>query len=342
VYEVPAVEQRTTDTFMSTQGDVRVAICICTFMRPELLGDLLRGVARLKFGRVAEPEIRIVVVDNDECASAEEVCRSASLPWPTKYVVEPGRGITHARNRALAEAGPVDFIAFIDDDEVPSVEWLDELLWAQSEFAADVVSGPVLPRYSPEVANWVKHGDFFEPPVLATGCMRNVCASNNVLIGSHVFKRLSRFDHAFALSGAEDTNFFLQVRQAGYRIVWSQEAVVFEVVSAKRGTVAWILRREYQTGNGWVFCEAGVDGRLRNRVARFLKACGHVAIGVAKAVGNALFFDRVATVRALQRVSMGAGMLAALVGHRFLAYRNTQAQNIPQLETDKGVAQTPS
>lgn len=303
-------------------GTIRVAICIATFRRQELLRELLSGIAQLKFRRAPVPQIKIVVVDNDELASAQLVCATVSSPWPIKYVVEPKRGISQVRNRAVVEAGTVDFVAFIDDDEVPAAYWLDELLWAHAEFAADVVSGPVLPRYAPAVADWVKRGRFFDRRVVSTGTPRRACASNNVLVGSHVFKRVPRFDEAFALSGAEDTHFFLRVRQAGYKIVWSQQAVVFEAVSAERGTVAWILRREYQTGNGWVFCEAGVDNRVRSRVVWFAKACAHIVIGSANAIWKWAVLDWVGVVRSLQRLSLGGGMLAALVGHRFLAYKN--------------------
>lgn len=317
---------------MPLRNDIRVAICVCTFRRRALLRELLSGIAQLEFRKVQAPQIEIVVVDNDQNASAREVCASAFARWPLKYVVETKRGITHARNRAIAEAGLVEFVAFIDDDEVPSVRWLDELLWVQTEFNADVVSGPVSPRYAPEVADWVKRGRFFDARVSATGTPRQVCATNNVLIGSHVFERVARFNDAFALSGAEDTNFFLRVRQAGYKIVWSQESVVFEAVPAARGTLGWILRREYQTGNGWVFCEADVEGRrLRGWMVRFSKAWGHIVLGAAAAIWSLLRLNKAAGVRSLRRVSLGVGMLAALAGHRFLAYQSTGPALIERL-----------
>lgn len=315
---------------------IRVAICIATFKRQELLRVLLSGITQLEFRKMPAPQVQIVVVDNDELASAEGMCATVSSPWPIKYVAEPKRGISPVRNRAIAEAGSVDFVAFIDDDEVPSAHWLDELLWTQAEFAADVVSGPALPRYASDVADWVKRGGFFDRRVSATGTTRRACASNNVLVGTHVFRRVPRFDDAFALSGAEDTHFFLRVSQAGHKIVWSQEAVVFEAVSAERGTVAWILRREFQTGNGWVFCEAAVDSRLRSRMVWFAKACGHVAIGLANAIWQSALLDRAAVVRSLQRVSLGAGMLAALAGYRFLAYQNPDRKHPRELTTVAG------
>lgn len=280
----------------------------------------------MKFSKVPEPCLQLVVVDNDELGSAEAVCQAAAVPWPVKYLIESRRGITHARNRAITEAGPADFIAFIDDDEVPSPHWLDELLWAQIEFAADIVSGPVSPRFAADVADWVKRGGFFAARTAVTGERRRTCACNNVLISAHVFKRIAKFNDAFALSGAEDTEFFLRAQQAGYKLVWSQEALVSEAVSAQRANIAWLLRREFQTGNGWVFCETGMDGSLRNWIFRFARAWGHIFLGSLSALLRLLTLNKVSIVRSLQRVSLGIGMLTALAGHRFLAYRNAGPQ----------------
>jgi succinoglycan biosynthesis protein ExoM len=307
---------------MPQTDDIRVAICICTFKRPRLLRELLCELARLAFRKVREPQIKVILVDNDELASAEEIWQTVSIPWALKYVVEPTRGISYARNRAVAETGTVDFIAFIDDDETPSPDWLDELLWAQAKFAADIVSGPVFPKYARGVDVWVKSGRFFEARTFATGTQRNTCACNNVLVAAEVFRHVQKFNHAFALSGAEDADFFLRANEAGYKIVWSQEAAVFEVVSPPRGTAAWLLRREFQTGNGWVFCEAVLQGGVSNWLLRLCKAGGHVAIGSASAISRLLMIDKIGVVHSLQRISLGAGMLAALAGYRFLAYKD--------------------
>lgn len=304
---------------------MRVAICISTFRRQALLRELLEGIAKLTFRKVAAPQLEVVVVDTpDDSGGAHEVCETVSLPWPIKYVIEPRRGLTYARNSAISAAGPVDFIAFIDDDEIPSVAWLDELLWAQAEFGADVVCGAVVARYSPEVVGWIRAGNFFDSPPRFTGTPCKTGATHNVLVGTHVLEKVPKFDDTYALSGAEDTDFFLRATQAGYKIVWSQEAVVHEFISAKRAGVAWILRREYQTGNGWVFCEANVDGGLRSRMVRLTKASAHIAIGLVSAIWSSLLFDRAATVRSLRRVTLGAGMLTALAGHRFLGYQTSR------------------
>jgi succinoglycan biosynthesis protein ExoM len=71
---------------------MHVAICIATFKRPRLLQKLLRGLAQLRFVKVATPEITVIVVDNDTSGTASEICYSTILPWHMNYLIEPKRG----------------------------------------------------------------------------------------------------------------------------------------------------------------------------------------------------------------------------------------------------------
>lgn len=302
----------------------RVAVCIGTFRRRELLRNLLAGLACLTFRGVSPPEIEIIVIDNDPSASAKEICESVTLPHSIRYVVEPRRGIAYVRNRALAEAKGANFIAFIDDDEVPSEGWLDELLVASEIFAADIVSGPVLPRYAPGVAEWVKRGGFFDRPNFDTGTFLECCSTNNVLLRSEVLNVVPRFDDRFQLTGGEDTQFFSRVHRAGGKIVWCREAIAHETVPKERATLEWILRRGYQSGNSWVLSEMSVNKGLRVQMKRLLKACAHMLIGGTNALLS-VCFAKIAFTKALRRMCLGAGMLSGLAGRKFLAYRSTAA-----------------
>jgi succinoglycan biosynthesis protein ExoM len=299
----------------------RVGICITTYKRRDLLRQLLTGVAALTFYRVPQPEITAVVVDNDTSRSAEETCSAADLPWRLHYVVEHRRGIAQARNRAIREAGDVDFIAFIDDDEIPTPAWLDQLLWTQNRFDADVVCGPVLPSFAADVPDWVKAGGFFDRQIHDSGSSPDVCRSGNVLIHRKVFDGVEAFDERFGLTGGEDTQFFLRVRRAGYTIVSSAEAIVHETVSVSRANLKAVLRRGYQSGNSWVLSESSLDRRLGTRVVRAAKACGWIAVGSASACISPLF-GMPAFAKSLQNIWLGAGMLAALVGRSYQAYQS--------------------
>ncbi len=304
-----------------TSNPMRIAICIGTYKRPELLRELLLGISQLTFCREPTPQIEIIIVDNDPLRTAEPVCASVELSWPLKYFVEERRGITHVRNRAVAEAGAADSIAFLDDDEVPAPRWLEELLSTQHRYRADVVAGPVLPRFAPGVPGWATSSRLFHRPSFSTGQSLNICSTNNALVRREVFLRVPTFDDRFNLSGGEDTHFFLRVRRAGHSIIWSQEAIVFESIARERASFLWLLRRGYQCGNTWSFCELSLDNRLRVRVARLLKASAHVVRGVALTVVS-VFEGQAALARSLQIVCLGFGMLTGLAGQKFLAYQS--------------------
>ena len=306
---------------MLPQTPARIAVCITTYKRRDLLRQLLVGVSAQRFHKIRIPEIVVVVVDNDASKSAEEICHEARLPWPLKYIVESRRGIAQARNRAIREAGAVDCVVFIDDDEFPTPAWLDELLWTRARFGADVVCGPVLPSFAPDVPDWVKIGGFFDRGVCDSGSAPDECRSGNVLICSNVFAGVKAFDERFGLTGGEDTEFFLRVRRAGYKIVSSAEARVHETVPTSRANLKAVLRRAYQSGNSWVLCESTLDRRISKRIVRTAKACGWILVGAASACVSPLF-GMPTIARSLRNIWLGVGMLTALAGQRYQAYES--------------------
>jgi succinoglycan biosynthesis protein ExoM len=311
---------------------VQVAICICTFKRRDLLAKLLQGVSELTFSKVSAPEITIVVVDNDAAGSAEDICLAAPQRWPIKYVVEPRRNMASIRNRAVLESGSPDFVALLDDDEVPTPQWLDELLATRARFQADVVSGPVTPVFSPDTPKWITSGGFFDRPRFETGHVMDKCSTNNVLVRREVFARARHFEETMQLTGVEDTHFFMRVKQAGYKIVWANEALVFESIPSARANLPWILARGYRLGNTWVLCELSLDKRLRTRVIRALKAGAWIARGLAT-VAISPFTGKAGAVRGLRTALYGVGEITALAGQKYQEYKSAGADCADQPAT---------
>ena len=205
-----------------------------------------------------------------------------------------------------------------------SAAWLDELLWTQAHFAADVVSGPVIPDYERDVPNWVRAGTFFTRSIHHSGQKLDRSHTGNVLIRQNVLHEVTGFDEEFALTGGEDTQFFLRVRQSGFNIIGSSRAVVHESISRSRANLPWILKRAYQSGNSWVLCEKSLDPKLSTRVVRFFKAFGWLAQGVFS-MPVSLFRGTAAMAHSLQTFIVGIGMLAGLAGHRYQPYRSAGA-----------------
>src|SRR5512140_1912856 len=105
----------------------RIAICVCTYRRPQMLADLIVRLQKQETHGKFSFSIR--VVDNDKDCSAREVisvCRQDGAV-KVEYVIEPCQNISRARNRAVRDLA-VDYIAMIDDDEVPCDNWLLRLI----------------------------------------------------------------------------------------------------------------------------------------------------------------------------------------------------------------------
>jgi len=304
-----------------------VAVCIATYRRPGGLERLVDGLGALQFSRSAQPLLDVIIADNDPQGSAAAPCAelAQTCRWPMVYVVDPRCGIPYARNAAVCAARErgAELIAFIDDDEVPEPAWLDELLAVMATYQADVVTGPVLPLFEVEAPAWVLRGRFFERPRYQTGVRLDRAYTGNVLLRARVLDTLSGpFDERKALSGGTDTHLFLQVADAGHRIVWADGAVVHEWNPPSRLTARWLVRRAFRASSNWSSSERELRASLPVRVARIAKAFGRMAQGMIL-LPLGLLAGRHLLVRSLRCLAMGAGSLAGLVGREYDEYRVT-------------------
>ena len=303
---------------------MRVAVCIITCQRPEGLKRLLNGLNQLNFHQCKTPTLEIIVIDNDFNGSACQLCQQISpqIKWTIKYYIEPRRGIPFARNTAIACAGEdLEFLVFIDDDEVPQPSWLDELLRAQSLYNADVVSGPVLPYFNQSVPDWIIKGKFFERSRYSTGHLLSGAATNNVLIRLEVLQKMKPcFDERLALSGGSDWHFFRRVFDAGYKIVWANDALVNEWIPASRANLMWLLKRGYRLGITESFCEVDLHPSLAVRAICIFK-------GMRRIIKGTLFIPlsfiggKHEVLRNLQYIYHSAGMLVGITGKKYQEYQ---------------------
>lgn len=309
---------------------MRVAICVATFCRPQGLARLLAAAAAVE-APVSPPfDLVVVIVDNSPHGEARgQITRAAmDFPWPLHYVSEPRRGITFARNAALEEATALDcdFVAFIDDDEVPGPRWLEALLVVQRRSGAAAVVGAVRPVFPAGTPSWLISGRFYEMPDFADGAEVADAYTGNVLIDLQRLAALGlRFDHRYALTGGEDTMLFRDLRDAGGRIVYAADAVVYETVPETRTRLRWLLRRWYRTGN--VEAALYLRGRRRSawrRPVNVVRGLLRIAAGGGLFLANLLvlgFGRKHRIVRPLYTFCRGCGILASSLGWNYSEYR---------------------
>jgi succinoglycan biosynthesis protein ExoM len=312
-----------------------ISICVITYKRPQSLRRLLDGINQLTFINCALPNLEVIVIDNDREGSASSVIKEieTDFQWQLKYDLEPERGISYARNRTLTTASKeTEFIVTIDDDEVPAPNWLECLLLTQKKYNADIVTGPVIPCFQNlDLPSWVKEGKFFENSRYQTGAQRHVAFTNNVLIRGEIIRKLNLFfDKRFAIAGGEDVYFFMSLHRDGYKIVWSDEAIVYEWIPPTRINAKWILQRGYSTYGIHSFVEKELYPSWKIQATRCFKGFGLISIGLLK-LFIALPMGKGAILSALLSIYRGSGSIAGLVGLLYQQYKT--------VHSDSGIAQ---
>jgi hypothetical protein len=206
-----------------------------------------------------------------------------------------------------------DHIAWIDDDEVPSPGWLDELLYVQQTYGAPIVQGPVKPRFTSPPRRWLIRGRFFELGPYQDGAGLHYGYTGNSLIDATIVRGSGlRFDSHFGRTGGEDARFFGRAIAAGHRVVTAEKAVVYEWIPASRATLRYLLRRRFRIGVTLAMIDRIEGGKARLAI-RVLKGAGRIALGLSQTV-TVLHRGFAGLATGLCTVAWGTGALAGLCG----------------------------
>ena len=101
------------------QSEPSCTVVVCTRDRPKELERCLEAVSRLRY-----PRFDVLVVDN---APSDTQASQIAARWGARYLVEPIKGASRARNCG-ARSCNTEIIAFCDDDAIPEPGWLQALV----------------------------------------------------------------------------------------------------------------------------------------------------------------------------------------------------------------------
>ncbi len=286
-------------------------ICVCTYRRAQVV-DTLASLQALR-----QPDgyaVSVLVIDNDDVPSARRAVEqmAETVDLPIRYVHCPQGNISIARNGALAHSD-ARFLAFIDDDEVASPDWLIHLVGQMEEDGADVVLGPVEASYPDGAPAWMRRTRIHATmPVwvddrIITGYTCNVLIDRN----SAALQGRS-FDLSLGQTGGEDTAFFAKIVTDGGVISFAPDALVTEAIPSDRVSFGWLLRRRFRMGqtHGQLVAKDGPSVRLWA-----ITMC-KVAYCAGAALLQAPFTDR--RNMAILRGTLHVGALNGLAGGRTL------------------------
>jgi succinoglycan biosynthesis protein ExoM len=259
---------------MTENTAIQVDIGICTYRRAALR-DTLQSLFTLSVPDGVA--LRLIVADNDARPSAQGLVDELrpQSPFPILYLHCPKSNISIARNACLS-ACAADYLAFIDDDEMATPEWLAALIRTARDTGADAVLGPVRAVYGRDSAQWMRRGDFHSTrPVwvnkrIITGYTCNTLLDMRSPLVSH-----RRFALSLGQSGGEDTHFFSQLTASGGRIEYAEDALVLEPVPDSRASFSWLAKRRFRSGQ--------THGRILASNAAGAQRLPQAAVAAAKA-----------------------------------------------------------
>lgn len=117
-----------------------VTVVVCTRYRPSSLRICLNAIGRLD----PAPD-DVLVVDNSQ---GDVETRQVAREFGARYLLEPGSGLSRARNRGMAESC-TEIVAFMDDDAEPCEDWLEKILAPFDDPGIASVSGEIIPPNDP-------------------------------------------------------------------------------------------------------------------------------------------------------------------------------------------------
>ncbi len=242
--ELEAFLSMQSEPHISSKND-HISVCICTYKRSGLLKNLLNELLnQITFNLFT---YSIVVVDNDYLKSAKDIVSdfNKTAKISIAYYVEPEQNIALARNKAVSNANG-DYIAFIDDDEIPENNWLLTLYKAINKYKAEGVLGPVKPHFEIEPPQWIIRGKLFERKSFNTGMIirkPEETRTGNVLLTKKIFNNEENlFNPNFGKTGGEDIDFFRRTIEKGYIFIWCEKAMVYEKVPPERFKRSYFLK----------------------------------------------------------------------------------------------------
>jgi succinoglycan biosynthesis protein ExoM len=192
----------------------------------------------------------VVVVDNDYNKSAKAVVESfkENSNIIVSYHLEPKQNIALARNKAVENVNS-NYVAFIDDDEFPGIDWLLQLYNACNKYDVDGVLGPVKPHFEFDPPKWAIKGKFFERSFHETGYVLHWTntRTGNVFLKNIFNNKGNKFKLEFG-SGGEDQDFFRRMIEDGYKFIWCNEAPVYERIPPERLEKVFLIKRALLRG----------------------------------------------------------------------------------------------
>ncbi len=288
-------------------GELTASVIIPTYNRRHSLARALRSLNELEFPR---DQWEVIVVDNKSTDDTKQIVEAArsSTALNLKYVKEEHLSFTAARHTG-AKAASSRLLCYIDDDVIVDKNWLASIVDVfKKDESVGMVGGRIEPIFEVNPPDWalVAQSKFngwslwHYADVLCEApgaCGPNLCIRKSVLddvggfppdtIGVESAGKPGTVEKIYIGDG--DAGLSHRVWAAGYKVMYSPDAIVYHVIPPVRMTKAWWQSRHSGEAYVHVFVDRvrsprGLFGTLCRIVWCIEKGCKHGILLVGKSM----------------------------------------------------------
>ena len=225
---------------------------ICTYNREKYIIDCLEHL------RLAIPEeVEVLIVDNNSTDGTAELVKNylGDHPdFPGRYLLETRQGLSHARNRGIAEARG-DTLVFLDDDSMVAEDYFERLREGLDEYPqAGAFGGHITPVFEDGITpRWLCRWTLSWVSGLDMGALAKPFPKNKYPIGANmafrrsVIERTGMFNPELGrsgknLMGGEEKDLFQRIKAAGHSIIYLPKLRIEHMIPPSRTTLDYIRR----------------------------------------------------------------------------------------------------
>ncbi|MDD5111695.1 MAG: glycosyltransferase [Candidatus Altiarchaeota archaeon] len=220
---------------------IEISVVVPTRNRRGLLERCLSSLSKQAFRK---DKFEVIVADNGSADGTADMVKelAGKTGYVIKYVNEPARGASKARNAGI-QAASGQFIAFIDDDAYADENWLDEIMGWLNAGEMDVggrivknaeiasVSGRVAIGNPESTIAWYSEKSPYpifgleqsEKPYIGPKTGHPTC---NTAYRRSVLDEIGFFDESMSIYG-EDDDLGMRASKKGYLHLYNPKALVY-------------------------------------------------------------------------------------------------------------------
>jgi glycosyltransferase involved in cell wall biosynthesis len=248
-----------------------LSVVICTYRRPDLLGQALASLAAQQLSR---DRFEVLVVDNNSQDATRAVTEAAAERCGNvRYFLETRQGLSHARNLGWRESRG-DWVGYIDDDCKVPPQWLAVAEEIVRQHEPGALGGPFYAFYDSPRPAWYKdsYGCY------ELGAEARALGHDEFFYGGNMFFRrrlieaVGGFDAELGMAG-EHLGYgeeivpqqLLRARMPDTLFYYDPRLFVYHLVRAEKMTLRWMARDTFVRA-GYVQRVFHPDARRRRKL----------------------------------------------------------------------------